>query len=33
VVFSYHAILTDRTGPPLAVEADHRRHAIVEHHL
>jgi hypothetical protein len=31
VVFSYHAILTDRTGPLLAVEGDHRRHAIVEH--
>jgi hypothetical protein len=31
VVFSYHAILTDRTGPMLEVEADHRRHAIVEH--
>jgi hypothetical protein len=31
VVFNYHAILTDRTGPMLAVEADHRRHAIVEH--
>ena len=31
VVFSYHAILSDRDGPLLAVEADHRRHAIVEH--
>jgi hypothetical protein len=31
VMFSYHAILTDRDGPLLAVEADHRRHAIVEH--
>jgi hypothetical protein len=31
VVFSYHAILTDRDGPLLTVEADHRRHAIVEH--
>jgi hypothetical protein len=31
IVFSYHAILTNRTGPMLAVEADHRRHAIVEH--
>jgi hypothetical protein len=31
VAFSYHAIITDRTGPLLAVEADHRRHAIVEH--
>ena len=31
VVFSYHAILTDRDGDALEVEADHRRHAIVEH--
>jgi len=31
VAFSYHAIITDRTGPVLTVEADHRRHAIVEH--
>ena len=31
VVFSHHAILTDRTGPLLEVEADHRRHAVVEH--
>jgi len=31
VVFSYHAVLTDRDGPLPAVEADHRRHAIVEH--
>jgi hypothetical protein len=31
VVFSYHAIITDRDGPLLDVEADHRRHAIVEH--
>jgi hypothetical protein len=31
VVFSYHAVVTDRDGPLLAVEADHRRHAIVEH--
>jgi len=31
VVFSYHAILTDRDGPLPKVEADHRRHAIVEH--
>jgi len=31
VVFAYHAILTDRPGPLLAVEADHRRHAVVEH--
>ena len=31
VVFSYHAILSDRTGQLLEVEADHRRHATVEH--
>jgi hypothetical protein len=31
VVFSYHAILTDRTGSLLTVEADHRHHAVVEH--
>ena len=31
VVFSYHAILTDREGPLLVVESDHRRHAVVEH--
>ena len=31
VVFSYHANLTDRDGPPLEIEADHRRHAIVQH--
>ena len=31
VVFDYHAILTNRDGPLLEVEADHRRHAIVEH--
>jgi hypothetical protein len=31
VVFSYHTIITDRTGPLLEVEADHRRHAVVEH--
>ena len=31
VVFDYHAILTDRDGPLLTVEADHRRHAVVEH--
>jgi hypothetical protein len=31
VVFSYHAIFTDRTGPLLEVEADHRHHTIVEH--
>jgi hypothetical protein len=31
VVFDYHAILTDRPGELLQVEADHRRHAVVEH--
>ena len=31
VVFSYHAILTDRPGDLLTIEADHRRHAVVEH--
>jgi hypothetical protein len=31
VVFDYHAILTNRDGPLLEVEADHRRHAVVEH--
>jgi hypothetical protein len=31
VVFDYHAILTDRPGELLDVEADHRRHAVVEH--
>ncbi|MDP8977814.1 MAG: IS1380 family transposase, partial [Actinomycetota bacterium] len=31
VVFDYHAILTNRDGDLLEVEADHRRHAVVEH--
>ncbi len=31
VVFDYHAFVTDRDGPLLEVEADHRRHALVEH--
>ncbi len=31
VVFSCHANLTDRDGDLLDVEADHRRHAVVEH--
>jgi len=31
VMFDHHAILTDRDGELLAVEADHRRHAVVEH--
>ena len=30
VVFDYHAILTDRDGSMLAIEADHRAHAVVE---
>jgi Transposase DDE domain group 1 len=28
--WSYHAFVTDRPGPMLELEADHRRHAIVE---
>ena len=28
--FSYHAFITDRPGPTLEIEADHRRHAEVE---
>src|SRR5512142_522562 len=30
VAFSYHAFITDRDGQLLDVEADHRRHAVVE---
>lgn len=30
VVFDYHAILTDRDGQMLELEADHRAHAVVE---
>ena len=30
VVFDHHAILTNRHGKMLAIEADHRRHAVVE---
>ena len=30
VVFDYHALVTDRDGSTLAVEADHRAHARVE---
>jgi hypothetical protein len=30
VEFTYHACITDRTGPTLALEADHRRHAEIE---
>jgi hypothetical protein len=28
--FDYHALVTDRDGDMLELEADHRRHAIVE---
>ncbi len=28
--YDYHAFVTDRTGPMLDIEADHRRHAVVE---
>jgi Transposase DDE domain group 1 len=28
--YDYHAFVTDRHGPMLEIEADHRRHAIVE---
>lgn len=30
VEYSYHAFITDRTGDTLALEADHRAHAVVE---
>jgi hypothetical protein len=30
VMFDYHAILTDRDGDLLELEADHRAHAVVE---
>lgn len=30
VVFDYHAILTDRDGAMLDIEADHRAHAVIE---
>jgi len=30
VVFDYHPFLTDRDGDTLSLEADHRRHAVVE---
>ena len=30
VAFSYHAAITDRDGELLDIEADHRRHAVVE---
>jgi hypothetical protein len=28
--YTYHAFITDREGPPLDLEADHRRHAEIE---
>ena len=28
--WSYHAFITNRTGPTVLLEADHRRHAVVE---
>ena len=31
VAFDYHAVITNRPGPLVEVEADHRRHAVVEH--
>jgi hypothetical protein len=30
VLYDYHALITDRTGDILALEADHRRHAEIE---
>lgn len=30
VDYSYHALITDRTGDTVELEADHRRHAVVE---
>ena len=30
VLYTYHAFITDRDGPTLELEADHRRHAVVE---
>jgi hypothetical protein len=30
ILYSYHAFITDREGPTLELEADHRRHAVVE---
>ncbi len=28
--YRYHAVITDRPGDPIALEADHRQHALVE---
>ena len=30
VEFSYHGLITDRTGATLKLEADHRRHAVIK---
>jgi hypothetical protein len=30
VIFDYHPFITDREGATLELEADHRRHAVVE---
>ena len=30
VDYAYHALVTDRFGETIAIEADHRRHAVVE---
>ena len=30
VDYSFHALVTDRVGETIAIEADHRRHAVVE---
>ena len=30
VEYSYHGLITDRTGTTLDLEADHRRHAVIE---
>ena len=30
VEYSYHALITDRTGATVELEADHRRHAVIE---
>lgn len=30
-MYTYHGLITDRLGDALELEADHRRHAVVEH--
>jgi len=30
VDYAFHALVTDRQGETIAIEADHRRHAVVE---